>query len=253
MKLFGLTGHALSHSFSKLFFDRKFIEEGITDCRYELFPVSGAQFIRPLTVQFPDLAGLNVTTPFKQSVIQYLDKTDSVAEHIGAVNCIKVNRTSGTPFLTGYNTDSPAFRDSLKPLLKPHHTKALILGTGGAAHAVRYALEELGIEFQLVSRRKETGYLVYDDLTREILDNFSIVVNATPAGMFPAVGDYSGIPYQHLSERHLLYDLVYNPELTMFLQKGKQQGATIKNGLEMLHRQAELAWQLWNSDEATPD
>lgn len=253
MRLFGLTGNPLSHSFSKLYFDRKFIEEGITDCRYELFPVAGAQMIRPLADQFPDLAGLNITTPFKQSVIQYLDKTDSIAARIGAVNCIKINRKQGNPFLCGFNTDAPAFRDSLKPLLKPHHTKALILGTGGAARAVYYALEELRIETQFVSRSKETGYLLYEELTREILVDFTIVVNATPAGMFPAIGDYPEIPFHHLSERHLLYDLVYNPELTMFLQKGIKQGATVKNGLEMLHRQAELAWQLWNSDETTQE
>lgn len=252
MRLFGLAGNPLSHSFSKLYFDRKFIEEGITDCRYELFQVADAQSIRQLAGQFADLAGINVTIPFKRAVIQYLDQTDAVASSIGAVNCIKINRKRRKPFLSGFNTDGPAFRDSLKPLLKPHHTKALILGTGGAAHAVKYVLEELSIEFQLVSRRRESGYPVYDDLTRKILDNFTIVVNATPAGMFPAIGDYPEIPYHYLSERHLLYDLVYNPELTMFLQKGMKQGATVKNGLEMLYRQAELSWQFWNSDEATP-
>jgi shikimate dehydrogenase len=251
MKLFGLTGNPLNHSLSKLYFDLKFIEESITDCHYELFPVAGAQLIRPLADQFPELAGLNVTAPFKQSVIQYLDKTDSIADRIGAVNCIKVNRTPGKPFLTGYNTDSPAFRDSLKPLLKPHHTKALILGTGGAAQAVKFALEELNIPSQFISRTKVAGFNVYEDLTSELLNDCTILVNATPVGMFPAVDSNPEIPYQYLTERHLLYDLVYNPELTMFLQKGIQLGATVKNGLEMLHRQAELAWQLWNSVDNT--
>ncbi len=252
MKLFGLTGNPLSHSFSKLYFDRKFAEEGMINCHYALYQVADAQSIRLLVDQFAELAGLNVTTPFKQSVIQYLDKTDSVAERIGAVNCIKVNRTTGKTILTGYNTDAPAFRDTIRPLLKPHHSKALILGTGGAAQAVKFAFEELNIPAQFVSRTKAAGCLVYEDLTGELLNDCTVLVNATTVGMFPAVDNYPEIPYKHLTERHLLYDLVYNPELTIFLQKGKQQGAIVKNGFEMLHRQAELAWQLWNSNDNTP-
>jgi shikimate dehydrogenase len=249
MRLFGLTGNPLEHSFSKQYFDRKFLEEGMKGCRYELFLVPDAQSIRQLAETSPDLAGLNVTIPFKQTVIQLLDATDATAAKIGAVNCIRISRKHGKPFLTGYNTDAAAFRKTLLSLLKPHHQKALILGTGGAAQAVKYALDELEIRSEFVSRKKESSYLSYESLTKEIIEENLIIVNTTPLGMFPNVEICPEIPYHYLSDKHLLYDLVYNPELTLFLRKGKELDATVKNGLEMLHLQAELAWQIWNGND----
>ena len=192
-----------------------------------------------------DLKGLNVTIPYKESVIEYLDDLDDIAQKIGAINCIKIDEIQRV----GYNTDYAGFRDSLKPLLKKHHTQALVLGTGGASKAVVYALQELGISTTLVSRKTGAAQLTYADINKEIIDNHTIIINCSPVGMYPDINQCPDIPYQFINSAHILYDLVYNPGKTMFLQHGEKQGATIKNGLEMLELQAEYAWEIWNQVE----
>lgn len=246
MRLFGLIGNPLEHSFSKTYFDHKFIAEKLEGCRYELFQLSDVRLIMQLPANFPELEGLNITIPFKRTVIPLLDAMDAIASGIGAVNCIKISRENEKTLLTGYNTDAPAFLKTLLPLLDSRHHKALILGTGGSALAVRHALLQLGIATQFVSRTNDRRCLTYQDLTEEIIQEHLLIINATPQGMFPDVETCPDIPYKHLTSKHLLYDLVYNPGLTEFLRKGKLKGATVKNGLEMLHLQAELSWKIWN-------
>ena len=245
MKLFGLIGFPLSHSFSEKFFSEKFEREDIEDCKYELYPLENIEDIRLLFEVNKDLKGLNVTIPYKESVIEYLDDLDDIAQKIGAINCIKIDEIQRV----GYNTDYAGFRDSLKPLLKKHHTQALVLGTGGASKAVMYALQELGISTTLVSRKTGAAQLTYADINKEIIDNHTIIINCSPVGMYPDINQCPDIPYQFINSAHILYDLVYNPGKTMFLQHGEKQGATIKNGLEMLELQAEYAWEIWNQVE----
>lgn len=245
MKLFGLIGFPLSHSFSEKFFSEKFEREDIEDCKYELYPLENIEDIRLLFEVNKDLKGLNVTIPYKESVIEYLDDLDDIAQKIGAINCIKIDEIQRV----GYNTDYAGFRDSLKPLLKKHHTQALVLGTGGASKAVVYALQELGISTTLVSRKTGAAQLTYADINKEIIDNHTIIINCSPVGMYPDINQCPDIPYQFINSAHILYDLVYNPGKTMFLQHGEKQGATIKNGLEMLELQAEYAWEIWNRVE----
>lgn len=249
MNLFGLIGFPLSHSFSEKYFSDKFEREEIEDCKYELYPLENIEDIRFLFEVNKDLKGLNVTIPYKESVIEYLDDLDDVAQKIGAINCIKIDEIQRV----GYNTDYAGFRDSLKPLLKKHHTKALILGTGGASKAVVYALQELGISTTLVSRKPGAAQLTYADINKEVIDNHTIIINCSPVGMYPDINQCPDIPYQFINSNHILYDLIYNPGKTMFLQHGEKQGATIKNGLEMLELQAEYAWEIWNrvEDEET--
>ena len=245
MKLFGLIGFPLSHSFYEKFFSEKFEREDIEDCKYELYPLENIEDIRLLFEVNKDLKGLNVTIPYKESVIEYLDDLDDIAQKIGAINCIKIDEIQRV----GYNTDYAGFRDSLKPLLKKHHTQALVLGTGGASKAVVYALQELGISTTLVSRKTGAAQLTYADINKEIIDNHTIIINCSPVGMYPDINQCPDIPYQFINSAHILYDLVYNPGKTMFLQHGEKQGATIKNGLEMLELQAEYAWEIWNQVE----
>ncbi|HRG29227.1 MAG TPA: shikimate dehydrogenase [Chitinophagales bacterium] len=245
MKLFGLIGFPLSHSFSEKFFSEKFEREEIEDCKYELYPLENIEDIRLLFEVNKDLKGLNVTIPYKESVIEYLDDLDDIAQKIGAINCIKIDEIQRV----GYNTDYAGFRDSLKPLLKKHHTQALVLGTGGASKAVVYALQELGIGTTLVSRKTGAAQLTYADINKAIIDNHTIIINCSPVGMYPDINQCPDIPYQFINSNHILYDLIYNPGKTMFLQHGEKQGATIKNGLEMLELQAEYAWEIWNRVE----
>lgn len=249
MRTFGLIGFPLSASFSKQYFADKFKDEQITDCKYELHPIPQAKEILDLIEADPLLCGLNVTIPHKVSVMPYINELDDAAEKIGAVNCISIDQTGEKPHLKGYNTDVYGFEVSLKPLLKPHHTKALIFGDGGAAMAVKYVLNQLNIPFISVVRNAQENAVLYSSVTKEVLEEYTILVNTTPLGMFPNVDSFPPIPYQHLSEQHLAYDLVYNPEETAFLSKVKAQGGTIKNGLEMLHLQAERSWDIWNNDK----
>ncbi|MEE6186138.1 Shikimate dehydrogenase (NADP(+)) [Mycovorax composti] len=242
MRLFGLIGMPLAQSFSKKYFTEKFEKEGIADSMYELFPLEEIHQLSDLLLRHSNLEGLNVTIPYKEQVLPYLHAIDEEAKAIGACNCIKIKDGK----LTGFNTDAPAFRESLLQQLQPHHNKALVLGTGGAAKAVVHVLRGLGIPFTYVSRSSGSG-LVYEELSREIMEEYPLIINTTPLGSFPKVDTAPAIPYEYLTERHYLYDLVYNPAKTLFLQQGEERGATIKNGYEMLVGQAELSWKIWNT------
>jgi len=242
MRLFGLIGMPLAQSFSKKYFTEKFEKEGIADSMYELFPLEEIHQLSDLLLRHSNLEGLNVTIPYKEQVLPYLHAIDEEAKAIGACNCIKIKDGK----LTGFNTDAPAFRESLLQQLQPHHNKALVLGTGGAAKAVVHVLRGLGIPFTYVSRSSGSG-LVYEELSREIMEEYPLIINTTPLGSFPKMDTAPAIPYEYLTERHYLYDLVYNPAKTLFLQQGEERGATIKNGYEMLVGQAELSWKIWNA------
>lgn len=238
---YGLIGYPLTHSFSPSYFNNKFQHEGV-DAVYHSFAIPDIEHFTTLLQTHPHLSGLNVTIPYKQSVISYLNELDTVAEVIGAVNCIAI--TNGNT--KGYNTDVIGFEQSLLPLLQPHHTHALVLGTGGASKAVRYVLHKLDIAYQMVSRTKGPANLTYHDLTDELIAAHPIIINTTPQGMYPYVDKAPLIPFTSVGSGHLLYDLIYNPEETLFLRTGKIQGAQTRNGLEMLHLQAEAAWRIWN-------
>ncbi|WP_276091220.1 shikimate dehydrogenase [Pedobacter sp. JY14-1] len=246
MRKFGLIGYPLSHSFSKKFFTQKFSAEGIEDCVYELYPIEDITLLPELISNDPELEGLNVTIPYKLDVMPYLNEIEGAALEIGAVNCISVNRDAGGLHLDGHNTDAYGFETSLLPLLEPHHTKALIFGDGGAAKAVKYVLNQQRIEFLSVTRKVMPGTITYDEVTPDILGVYTLLINTTPLGMSPDLESFPLIPYEALSERHLAYDLVYNPEETRFLEMARKQQAKIKNGLEMLHLQAERSWHIWN-------
>ncbi|MES2651441.1 MAG: shikimate dehydrogenase [Bacteroidota bacterium] len=247
MRTFGLIGFPLSHSFSKKFFSDKFEREQIVGCGYELFPIEKAESILTLIHQNPSLCGLNVTIPHKVAVMPFLNELDAAAAEIGAVNCISIKTENDTVVLKGYNTDAYGFEESLKPLLEKHHQKALIFGDGGAAKAVKYVLKQLAIPYLVVVRKQTENALLYEDITADLLNEYTLLINTTPLGMLPNLEACPPIPYQHLTDRHLAYDLVYNPEETLFLTKAKQQGAKIKNGLEMLYLQAERSWYIWNA------
>lgn len=246
MRTFGLIGFPLSHSFSKKFFTEKFEDEHIEDCKYELFPLEKIELLHELLRNQPSLCGINVTIPYKVEVLPFLTEIDEHAEKIGAVNCILVGQNSDKPVLKGYNTDFYGFTESLRPLLKANHKKALVFGNGGAAHAVKYALTQLGIQFLIVARRPEVGSILYEEVTESILAEYHLLINTTPLGMSPNYDAAPIIPYEFLNSSHLAYDLVYNPEETKFLTQAKLRGAEIKNGLEMLYLQAERSWQIWN-------
>lgn len=248
IKLYGLIGNPLTHSFSKEYFDRKFHLENNSNCQYQLFPLKSIAGFQKLITDHQNLLGLNVTIPLKKEVLNYLNHLSPEANEAGAVNCIKIDRSSGNPYLTGYNTDIYGFEQSIKPLLKTKHRKALILGTGGSSAAVAYVLRYLGIHFYYVSRKPhKSDQIKYDSLTREIIREHLLIINATPVGMFPNTSQFPDIPYEWITPDHLLFDLVYNPAETLFLKKGKVKGAITKNGQQMLHFQAEKSWEIWQS------
>ena len=247
MRTFGLIGYPLSHSFSKKFFSEKFETEKIADCKYELYPIVHADEIKELIAKNTSLCGLNVTIPHKVNVLPFLNEVDEAADQIGAVNCISINQTGERPFLKGYNTDAYGFAESLKPMLEKHHQKALIFGDGGAAKAVKYVLTQLGIAYLSVVRNPAPNAILYSAITPALLNEYTVLINTTPLGMLPNLDSYPVIPYQHVTNQHLAYDLVYNPEETVFLAKVKAQGGKIKNGLEMLYLQAERSWEIWNN------
>ena len=243
MDTYGLIGYPLGHSFSRKFFTEKFEKEGI-DVQYLNFEIPSIEEFPNTIKNNPTLRGLNVTIPYKQQVMQYLDDISEEAKAIGAVNVVKVGKEG----LTGYNSDVIGFVNSIKPLLKSHHKKALILGTGGASKAIRYGLEEkLGIETLFVSRKAHEGIITYKDVTADMLQEYEVIVNCSPVGMFPHANECPSLPYEAMNAAHLLYDLVYNPEETLFMKKGAARGATVKNGLEMLHLQALASWDFWNN------
>lgn len=246
-ELYGLIGYPLGHSFSEIFFNQKF-ESEIIDAHYVNFEIPSIDEIKNVIKQNHNLCGLNVTIPYKEKVIPFLDELDEDAAKIGAVNVIKFIRDKNNNLkLKGYNSDIIGFCDSLKPLIKPHHTHALILGTGGAAKAVSQGLKNMGIETKFVSRLKNEENLTYDELTPTILDKYKIIINATPLGMYPHVDECPDIPYELLTKEHLCYDLLYNPDVTLFMKKAAQYGAETKNGLEMLLLQAFAAWEIWTT------
>ena len=245
MKKYGLLGYPLGHSFSKNYFNQKFEAEKI-DAEYLNFEIPDIKEIKSVIKENPELNGLNVTIPYKQQVIPYLDDLDDDARQIGAVNVIKFSKgLFGKVKLKGYNSDIIGFKQSIEPLLKDHHRKALILGTGGASKAVFHGLKQLGIAATFVSRQCKEHCITYEEITEKIMEQYHVIVNTTPLGMYPNVNACPNIPYELLTSDHLLYDLLYNPDETLFMQKGKERGAVVKNGLEMLLLQAFAAWEIW--------
>ena len=244
MNRYGLIGYPLSHSFSEHYFANKFLLEGITDSVYQNFPIQDISDLEKLLLETPDLKGLNVTIPYKEKVLPFLTSSNEIVHSIGACNCIRIENHT----LSGYNTDVIGFEKSLLPHLKPHHSKGLLLGEGGAAKAVAYVFEKLGIEFMNVVRKGTSGdrKILYSELDDSVIASHTIIVNSTPLGTYPNVLECPPINYEALGSKHYLYDLVYNPEKTLFLQKGEERGATIKNGYEMLVLQAEESWRIWN-------
>lgn len=246
MRLFGLIGFPLSHSFSKKYFTDKFEKEGIHQCVYETFPIPVLNDIHKI-ISLPGIAGLNVTIPYKEQVISFLHYTSEIVQKINACNCIKI--VDGK--LYGYNTDVAGFENSFsKKLNTALHKKALILGTGGSAKAVKYVLEKTGIEFISVSRKPAAGNLSYEQVTEEVIRTHQLIINTTPLGLFPNIMEAPAIPYQFLTKDHFLFDLIYNPGKTLFLKNGEEQGALVQNGYEMLVQQAEESWKIWNQGEA---
>lgn len=247
MRLFGLIGYPLSHSFSAQYFAKKFADENIDNACYQLFPIQDVSEILQLISNNPDLSGFNITIPHKISILPFLDHITEAANSVGAVNCVKIKRGPSKIQLTGYNTDTYGFKNSLIPMLKPYHKSALILGTGGAAKAVCYTLQQMGIEYMHVSRKGSMeNTLNYNQLSKSVIGNNLLIINTTPVGMYPETDAFPEIPYEYLNNRHLLYDLVYNPAETMFMQMGRKEGATVMNGSQMLVLQAEKSWEIWN-------
>lgn len=239
---FGLLGRNISYSFSRGYFAKKFDKLGLDNYSYVNFDISSIDEFKNLISSTQNLRGLNVTIPYKQEVIPFLDELDSAAAKIGAVNTIKIDGKN----LKGYNTDAHGFYESLEPLLKEHHKKALVLGTGGASKAIIYVLNNLGIVSTLVSRSSILNGLTYDQLTQNVIENSLLIINCTPLGTFPETDKKPNIPYQYIGQNHLFFDLIYNPEKTTFLRMGEERGATISNGYKMLEFQAEKAWEIWN-------
>lgn len=247
MKKFGLIGYPLGHSFSKKYYQKKIQNGQIGEVDYDLYPIEDITFFPALYLQDQSFEGFNVTIPYKQMVMPFVDHLSPEAKEIGAVNCIKITYPEQEkPYLQGFNTDAYGFEKSLLPQLDSTiHAKALVLGNGGAAQAVLYVLKKLGIHTQLVSRKKSDFMLTYGELTNELVQDSKLIVNCTPLGTFPDIDQCPDIPYDAIGHEHYLYDLIYNPEETLFLRRGKARGASIKNGYEMLVLQAEKNWEIW--------
>lgn len=242
--VFGLLGKNISYSFSRGYFTEKFKKLQLSNFSYVNFDIQNCNEFPTIIASEKNLRGMNVTIPYKQEIMLFLDEIDVIAKEIGAVNTIKVEKNGK---LKGYNTDAVGFEKSIKPLLKPHHKAALILGTGGASKAVAYVLKKNNIFYQFVSRNPEADKEIsYDNLSQQIIEKHTVIVNCSPLGTTPNIDKYPNIPYEFINQQHLLYDLIYNPAETLFLSKGKENGAVIKNGLEMLQLQAEESWRIWN-------
>lgn len=247
MKKLGLIGFPLGHSFSKKYYLEKFQQEDINDVDYDLYPIEHISDFVPIYSD-KDFYGVNVTIPYKIEVMRYLDELSEEAKSIQAVNCVRIMHSDdGSVYLKGYNTDAYGFETSLKPLLTPKDQKALVLGNGGAAKAVIYALNQLNIAYKLVSRTKQADHYTYEELDASILSEYTVIINCSPVGTYPNITACPKLPYEYINENHLCYDLIYNPEETAFLRKGREQGARTKNGYEMLLLQAEKNWEIWNS------
>lgn len=245
MELYGLIGYPLGHSFSKKYFTEKFEKEGLTNCAFELFPIADINEFPQLLKDNPQLKGICVTIPYKEQVLKFVTQLSEEVRHIGATNSIKVMGNE----LVAYNTDITGFQQSFSKLLPSQHKKALILGTGGASKAVQYVLVKMGIEFLLVTRaaNHQPGFIQYESIDETIMRDYSIIINCSPVGMSPNEDDCPAIPYELLTPNHYLYDLVYKPAKTLFLQKGAAKGAVVENGYEMLLIQAEASWAIWNN------
>ncbi|MFA5329837.1 MAG: shikimate dehydrogenase [Prolixibacteraceae bacterium] len=249
MKTYGLIGHRLGHSFSKSFFTEKFKNENLPEHEYLNFELDSIQDFSGIFEQGKEISGLNCTIPYKREIMQFMDEIDAEAAAIGAVNTVKIIRQNGTKILKGFNTDLYGFENSLCPMLEEKHRKALILGTGGASKAITFLFDKIGIDYLSATTKEylRENEIRYNQLTKELMNEYLIVINATPLGTFPKVDTCPEIPYQFLTSDHVLFDLVYNPSETLFLKKGKEQGAKTKNGLEMLHLQALKSWEIWNA------
>lgn len=248
MRKFGLIGYPLGHSFSKKYFTEKFLNEHIDGCSYENFPLEDILQLHTLIYADLLLEGLNVTIPYKTAILPILDEIEQEAADVGAVNVIKIKRRPEKAILYGFNSDVTGIRESLFPLLKPEMTKALVFGSGGASKAICYVLDKISVKYTLISRNKRPGYLTYSDIDKKLLENTQLIINTTPLGMYPDINSKPEIDYSLLDERHLLFDLVYNPEMTVFLKKGQERGCIVINGMKMLISQAERSWEIWNDE-----
>ena len=248
MDKYGIIGHPLGHSFSKNYFNEKFHDEGI-DAEYINFDIQNIGNLPEVLATNPELKGLNVTIPYKEKVLSYLDYISVEARAIGAVNVIRVEHKGNNVLLKGYNSDVIGFTRSIEPILEKFHRKALVLGTGGASKAVSYGLRSLGLETVLVSRFERPGTIQYKDITPDVVREYKVIVNCTPCGMYPNYEECPELPYEALDSHNLLYDLIYNPDETLFMKKGWEQGALTKNGIEMLLLQAFASWDFWNGKE----
>jgi shikimate dehydrogenase len=248
MRKFGLIGYPLGHSFSKKHFTEKFAREHLEDCSYQNFPLKDINQLPDLIASEKSLEGLNVTIPYKSGVISFLDTVDKEAGEVGAVNVIKVKRAGGKTSLHGFNSDITGLTETLVPLMNPDITDAIILGTGGASKAVCHVLEKLSVKYTLISRSPKQGCLTYHDIDKKLVDKAGLVINTTPLGMAPDINSKPDFDYDLLNKNHLLFDLVYNPEITAFLREGQVRGCKIVNGMKMLISQAERSWEIWNDD-----
>lgn len=248
MDKYGIIGHPLGHSFSKNYFNEKFHDEGI-DAEYINFDIQNIGNLPEVLATNPELKGLNVTIPYKEKVLSYLDYISVEARAIGAVNVIRVEHKGNNVLLKGYNSDVIGFTRSIEPILEKFHRKALVLGTGGASKAVSYGLRSLGLETVLVSRFERPGTIQYKDITPDVVREYKVIANCTPCGMYPNYEECPELPYEALDSHNLLYDLIYNPDETLFMKKGREQGALTKNGIEMLLLQAFASWDFWNGKE----
>ena len=249
MDKYGLIGYPLGHSFSISYFNQKFADEGI-NATYENFEIPSIDDLPEIIDRYPNLRGLNVTIPYKEKVIPFLDSISPEARAIGAVNVIRVTHQKNKTLLKGYNSDVIGFTQSIEPMIDPKwHKKALILGTGGASKAINYGLKSLGIEPVFVSRYERPGTIQYQSITPDVVHEYNVIVNCTPLGMYPNTDECPQLPYEAMDSHTILYDLIYNPDETLFMYKGRQQGATVKNGLEMLLLQAFASWELWHSQD----
>ena len=249
MKTYGLIGYRLGYSFSKGFFTEKFEKEGLENHEYVNFELDSISEFPGIFEKNDHIGGLNCTIPYKQDIMPYLDEIDEEAAQVGAINTVKIIRTDDGTKLKGFNTDIYGFENALKPMLNERHTKALILGTGGASKAIKHILDKNGIQYLSASIEKELfdKEIRYEQIDKSVIQENLIIINATPLGTFPKVDACPSIPYEYITANHVLFDLVYNPEETLFLKKGKEKGAATKNGLEMLHLQAKKAWEIWHA------